>query len=70
MTKGNHNKMDKDSSYYSQVMLVMKTLPIIARELVFALKGGTAINLFIRYFPRLLVDIDLAVENIDSSIIR
>ncbi|WP_429186977.1 nucleotidyl transferase AbiEii/AbiGii toxin family protein [Aeromonas veronii] len=35
-------------------------LPIIANEKMFALKGGTAINLFVRDFPRLSVDIDLS----------
>jgi predicted nucleotidyltransferase component of viral defense system len=34
-------------------------LPLVAAEEVFALKGGTAINLFIRDMPRLSVDIDL-----------
>lgn len=52
--------MDKNSVYYQQVSLVIKMLPVIAGENVFALKGGTAINLFIRDFPRLSVDIDLA----------
>lgn len=32
----------------------------MASERCFALKGGTAINLFVRDFPRLSVDIDLA----------
>ncbi|MBX9950928.1 MAG: nucleotidyl transferase AbiEii/AbiGii toxin family protein [Candidatus Obscuribacterales bacterium] len=35
-------------------------MPIVAQETCFALKGGTAINLFIRDMPRLSVDIDLA----------
>lgn len=35
-------------------------LPFVARERCFALKGGTAINLFVRDLPRLSVDIDLA----------
>jgi hypothetical protein len=35
-------------------------LPFVARERCFALKGGTAINLFVRNLPRLSVDIDLA----------
>ena len=35
-------------------------LPFVAKETCFALKGGTAINLFIRDMPRLSVDIDLA----------
>jgi predicted nucleotidyltransferase component of viral defense system len=38
----------------------MRVLPIVAQESCFALKGGTAINLFIRDMPRLSVDIDLA----------
>lgn len=38
----------------------MRVLPIVAQEHCFALKGGTAINLFIRDMPRLSVDMDLA----------
>jgi predicted nucleotidyltransferase component of viral defense system len=34
-------------------------LPFIAEESIFALKGGTAINFFVRDMPRLSVDIDL-----------
>lgn len=45
--------------YYDQVSLLMRTLPYVAEESCFALKGGTAINLFIRNLPRLSVDIDL-----------
>lgn len=45
--------------YRSQVRLLMRLIPIVARETCFALKGGTAINLFIRNLPRLSVDIDL-----------
>ena len=52
--------MDKQSVYYRQVSLLMRVLPIVSKESVFALKGGTAINLFIRDFPRLSVDIDLS----------
>ncbi|MGB5777676.1 MAG: nucleotidyl transferase AbiEii/AbiGii toxin family protein [Allopontixanthobacter sediminis] len=37
----------------------MRALPEIAVEDDFALKGGTAINLFVRNLPRLSVDIDL-----------
>jgi predicted nucleotidyltransferase component of viral defense system len=42
-----------------QVALLIRTLPLVAEEKCFALKGGTAINLFIRNMPRLSVDIDL-----------
>jgi len=52
--------MDKDSPYYKQVSLLIRMLPVVATASVFALKGGTAINLFVRNFPRLSVDIDLA----------
>src|ERR1035437_5394422 len=49
----------KDSVYYRQARLLLRILPIIAHCPVFALKGGTAINFFIRDLPRLSVDIDL-----------
>src|SRR5262249_19583591 len=42
-----------------QVALVIEALPFVATETDFALKGGTAINLFVRDMPRLSVDIDL-----------
>lgn len=45
--------------YAAQVALLVRLLPFIAQEEVFALKGGTAINLFYRDMPRLSVDIDL-----------
>ena len=49
----------KDSQFFKQAELLLKILPIINRESVFALKGGTAINFFVRDLPRLSVDIDL-----------
>lgn len=51
--------MPFSKTYRSQVALLIKTLPLIAEEDCFALKGGTAINLFVRDMPRLSVDIDL-----------
>jgi len=51
--------MDRNSVYYKQVQLLMQALPFVAKQQCFALKGGTAINLFVREFPRLSVDIDL-----------
>ena len=48
-----------DNRFYGRVQLLIRVLPQIAREPVFALKGGTAINLFVRDMPRLSVDIDL-----------
>jgi predicted nucleotidyltransferase component of viral defense system len=45
--------------YRAQVELLLQVLPHVAKEACFALKGGTAINLFVRDMPRLSVDIDL-----------
>ena len=45
--------------YRRQADLLVRTLPYVADEECFALKGGTAINLFVRDLPRLSVDIDL-----------
>jgi hypothetical protein len=52
--------MPLDPRYAAQVRLLVQTLPFVATESCFALKGGTAINLFVRDLPRLSVDIDLA----------
>ena len=46
--------------YQRQAALLVRLLPYVAHEEGFALKGGTAINLFTRDMPRLSVDIDLA----------
>jgi predicted nucleotidyltransferase component of viral defense system len=51
--------MPVDESYRTQVSLLIKIVPLVAKETVFALKGGTAINLFLRNMSRLSVDIDL-----------
>jgi predicted nucleotidyltransferase component of viral defense system len=45
--------------YRRQAVLLVRVLPFVAKEDCFALKGGTAINLFVRDMPRLSVDIDL-----------
>lgn len=44
--------MDRQSVYYQQVQLLLQVLPIVSEHDCFALKGGTAINLFIRDLPR------------------
>ena len=49
----------KDTVFFKQAELLLRILPMIYKEDVFALKGGTAINFFIRDLPRLSVDIDL-----------
>jgi predicted nucleotidyltransferase component of viral defense system len=58
-------------AYRQQVALLIRTIPFVAQEQCFALKGGTAINLFVRDLPRLSVDIDLTylpVEDRASSL--
>jgi predicted nucleotidyltransferase component of viral defense system len=49
----------KDSAFFPQADLLVQVLPFVHAETCFALKGGTAINFFVRNFPRLSVDIDL-----------
>ena len=66
--------------YAAQVQLLVRILPFVADEAAFALKGGTAINLFYRDMPRLSVDIDLvylpikdrptSLHNIDAALAR
>ena len=48
-----------DKRYSDRVQLLVDILPELAKETRFALKGGTAINLFEHDLPRLSVDIDL-----------
>src|SRR6056297_3446818 len=69
-----------NQSYINQADLLLQVIPHIATEKTLALKGGTAINLFLRNMPRLSVDIDLnylpfdnretALTNISDSLGR
>ncbi|MEM9242865.1 MAG: nucleotidyl transferase AbiEii/AbiGii toxin family protein [Pseudomonadota bacterium] len=52
--------MSSDRIYHQQAELLLDILPFIQKLDCFALKGGTAINLFVRDMPRLSIDIDLA----------
>lgn len=45
--------------YAQKVELLLRLMPVIMDEGVFAVHGGTAINLFLRDLPRYSVDIDL-----------
>jgi predicted nucleotidyltransferase component of viral defense system len=72
--------MNLDTVYGRQVQLLVRLLPSIDGEKCFALKGGTAINLFHRDLPRLSIDIDLlylpietreqSLENIKAAFAR
>lgn len=63
--------MPFEEQYRRQVALLLRAIPLVAEEGCFALKGGTAINLFVRDMPRLSVDIDLTylpVQSRDKSL--
>lgn len=72
--------IDANNTYAKQVQLLVRVLPLVDTEKCFALKGGTAINLFYRPLPRLSVDIDLlyipmhdretALKNIRAALSR
>lgn len=61
-----NRKIDRNSAYFKQVVLLVQVLPFLSEHDCFALKGGTAINLFIQPFPRLSVDIDLVYLPLDD----
>lgn len=52
--------------YEGQVRLLLDVLPSLNQTKEFALKGGTALNFFIRDYPRLSIDIDLTYLPINS----
>jgi predicted nucleotidyltransferase component of viral defense system len=58
--------LDANNIYRRQVQLLVRVLPLVDTEKCFALKGGTAINLFYRALPRLSVDIDLLYIPMDD----
>ena len=51
--------LSRSNPYFRQVELLLALMPLVGRERCFALKGGSAINLFVRDLPRLSVDLDL-----------
>jgi predicted nucleotidyltransferase component of viral defense system len=59
--------MNRDE-YEKQVNLLLDCLPVLEGQNTFALKGGTAINFFVKDLPRLSVDIDLTF--LDSQLPR
>lgn len=53
-------------TYEAQVALLVRILPHVAKEGVFALKGGTAINLFYRVLPQLSLALGV-IRNVDIT---
>jgi predicted nucleotidyltransferase component of viral defense system len=50
-------------AYLESARLLTRVAPLVLVDDTFALKGGTAINLFVRDLPRLSVDIDLVFHD-------
>lgn len=48
-----------DKRYADTVRLLLTVVPDVFANDIFAMKGGTAINLFVQDMPRLSVDIDV-----------
>src|SRR3981189_2724440 len=48
-----------NQTYLDTARLLTQVAPLVFVDDTFALKGGTAINLFVRDLPRLSVDLDL-----------
>ncbi|MBN9425157.1 MAG: nucleotidyl transferase AbiEii/AbiGii toxin family protein, partial [Burkholderiales bacterium] len=51
-----------DKHYADTVRLLLNIAPDVFDNDIFAMKGGTAINLFLRDTPRLSVDIDVVYQ--------
>lgn len=56
-----------NKTYVDAVRLLLEVAPVIFQKPSFAMKGGTAINLFVHDMPRLSVDIDVVYANHTSS---
>jgi Nucleotidyl transferase AbiEii toxin, Type IV TA system len=52
--------------FVAQVRLLMRVLPLLGAQDALALKGGTAINLFVQNLPRLSVNINLAYTGLED----
>lgn len=63
--------MDRQSVYYQQVQLLLQVLPIVSQHACFALKGGTAKNLFISGIYegefRNMAEIDVPKDELEAT---
>lgn len=62
-----------NNEYAKKVEILLRMIPLVTEEGVFAVHGGSAINLFVRNLPRYSVDIDLTyipLEDRISSIVH
>jgi len=56
-----------DKVYVDTVRLMLGIAPHVFQGALFAMKGGTALNIFLHDMPRLSVDIDLVFVNVRTS---
>jgi hypothetical protein len=56
-----------DKAYIDTVRLLLEIAPEVFRADCFAMKGGTALNLFVQDMPRLSIDIDVVYVNHRAS---
>jgi predicted nucleotidyltransferase component of viral defense system len=56
-----------NATYIEAVRLLLEAIPVLFKESRFAMKGGTAINLFVQDLPRLSVDIDVVLTDHTAS---
>lgn len=57
-----------NNEYAKKVEILLRMIPIVTEEGVFAVHGGSAINLFVRNLPRYSVDIDLTYIPLEDRI--
>jgi hypothetical protein len=48
--------------YFRTLQLLLAVAPAVFDTTAFAMKGGTALNLFVQDMPRLSVDIDVVLH--------
>jgi predicted nucleotidyltransferase component of viral defense system len=56
-----------NQTYLETARLLTQVAPLVFSDDTFALKGGTAINLFVRDMPRLSVDLDLVFRDYSTT---
>lgn len=57
-----------NNEYSKKVEILLRMIPLVMDEGVFAVHGGSAINLFVRNMPRYSVDIDLTYIPLEDRI--
>lgn len=56
-----------NTAYIEVVRLLLEAIPVVFQRPQFAMKGGTALNLFVQDLPRLSVDIDVVFVDHTAS---